>query len=248
MTLIAVSLAQTSSAVAPGFRRCTRPRNDSDAYTAPLGATAMSLQMPPAGGNGYVPFAAPVFRSNDRSAVCPTTGAPPWPPVEFWQAHSVLLFSSASTPSTRVRPVLEARIQGSPRDAPGAAHLIPFFDAAEIAEKYGADLIFFEVEGDTHRVRPEFNQFAGHDVFEPVQPGDTIAHANDGHGFRYIYNCIKIFNLALKYTRDFVCSDLSHTLPSNSLMRREALAHTFQLAAQTRVVLPRRDMCSHACD
>ena len=43
------------------------------------------------------------------------------PPVAFWQTQSVLVLSSASTPSTLVRPAADARIHGSAREAPGAA-------------------------------------------------------------------------------------------------------------------------------
>src|SRR5262245_33883132 len=95
--------------------------NDSVAYTVPSDATARSLQTPPFVGSAYVPLAAPVFRSKERSAVCPTTGAPPRPPVLFWQTHSVLLLSSASRPSTLVRPAVDSWIHGSACDAPGVA-------------------------------------------------------------------------------------------------------------------------------
>src|SRR5437867_10039851 len=98
-----------------------RPRNDSDTYALPSADSAMSLHTPLLGGKGYVPLTAPVFKSKDRSAVCPTTGAPPRPPVEFWHTHRVLVLSSASTPSTFVRPVADARIHGSACEAPGAA-------------------------------------------------------------------------------------------------------------------------------
>src|SRR6188474_1116063 len=98
-----------------------RLANDSVAYTVPSGAIAMSLHTPPLVGKGYVFFAVPVFKSKDRSAVCPTTGEPPRPPVLFWQTHSVLLLSSARTPSTLVRPAVDAWIHGSAWAAPGAA-------------------------------------------------------------------------------------------------------------------------------
>src|SRR2546423_15157506 len=87
----------------------------------------MWLRTPLLGGKGYVRLAAPLFRSKDRNAVCPTTGAPSRPPVEFWQTHRVLVLSSASTPSTLVSPVVDARIHGSAFAAPGAAReIVPF--------------------------------------------------------------------------------------------------------------------------
>src|SRR6185503_3873035 len=98
-----------------------RPPNDSETYAVPFAETAMSLQIQLFGGNGYVPFAAPLFRSKARSAVCPVTGKPPRPSVAFWQTQSVLARSSARTPSTRVSPAVDARIHGSARAAPGAA-------------------------------------------------------------------------------------------------------------------------------
>src|SRR5690348_1215258 len=98
-----------------------RPRNDSDTYADPSAVTAMSLQMPALGGSGYLPLAAPLLRSKERSAVSPTTGAPPRPPMAFWQTHRVFDLSSASTPSTFVRPVADPRIHGSALAAPGAA-------------------------------------------------------------------------------------------------------------------------------
>src|SRR2546427_8691289 len=33
------------------------------------------------------PLAAPLVRSKDRSAVCPATGVPSRPPVEFWRSE-----------------------------------------------------------------------------------------------------------------------------------------------------------------
>src|SRR5689334_20571477 len=98
-----------------------RPPNDSETYAVPFAEIAMSLQIPLFGGNGYVAFAAPLFRSKVRSAVWPVTGAPFRPSVAFWQTQSVLLRSSASTPRTRVRPAVDARIHGSARVAPGVA-------------------------------------------------------------------------------------------------------------------------------
>src|SRR2546423_15426360 len=87
----------------------------------------MSLQMPGSGGNGYMPFAVPLLRSKERSAVCPATGTPLRPPVWFWQTHKVFVLSSASTPSTFVSPAADARIHGSARAEPGAAReIVPF--------------------------------------------------------------------------------------------------------------------------
>ena len=59
----------------------------------------------------------------------------------------------------------------------------------------------------------ELDQLAGHDVFQAVNAGDAVAHADDRAGLGNIDRRIVIFDLRAEYSRDFICSDLSHNFP-----------------------------------
>src|SRR5271155_1651790 len=65
----------TSNCLAPFFNCTTCMLSESVAYNVPLGATAMSLQLPPGVGNGYLPLVFPLFRSNAKMV----DGGPPAP-------------------------------------------------------------------------------------------------------------------------------------------------------------------------
>jgi hypothetical protein len=105
---------------------------------------------------------------------------------------------------------------GNRHDAPSALDLIAFFDVAVIAQKHHAHLIFFQVERQTDSLRTEFHQLAGHDVFQAVNARDTVTHADHRPRFADVGHRIEIFNLGLQHTRDFICSNLSHTVPNPS--------------------------------
>jgi hypothetical protein len=72
-------------------------------------------------------------------------------------------------------------------------------------------LVLFKVQRDADSFRTEFNQFAGHDIFQAVNAGNAVTNSDDGAGFGHIGDRIEIFNLCQQYARDFVCSDLSHS-------------------------------------
>src|SRR6185437_277439 len=98
-------------------------------------------------------------------------------------------------------------------DAAGAFHLVAFLDRLVLAQKHGADLVLFQVERNAKNIIPEINQLTGHHVFEPVNPGDAVADADDRSGLGHIHGRIVVFDFGSEYTRDFVCSDLSHNFP-----------------------------------
>ena len=65
-------------------------------------------------------------------------------------------------------------------DASGALDLVAFLDLSEFAEQHDADLVLFQVHGDTgHPVR-ERQQFAGHDFVETVHTRDAVTQGDDG--------------------------------------------------------------------
>src|SRR6185369_13105211 len=95
-------------------------------------------------------------------------------------------------------------------DAAGAANLVAFLDASELAQQHRADLIFFQVERDTGNAALEFDQLAGHDVLQAVNAGDTIAHRDHRAGFRDVHRTVVVVNFLAQQARDFICPYLSH--------------------------------------
>src|SRR6185312_2476653 len=85
-------------------------------------------------------------------------------------------------------------------DAAGAFYLVAFFDRPVFAQKHDADLVFFQVERDAEHIIPEIHQFTGHDVFEPVYPGNTVTDTDDRSGLGHIHGRIVILDFGSEYT------------------------------------------------
>src|SRR5919199_780772 len=121
------SVAQTSREVPPGgsFRMCGW--NDSATYTAPSDPTTMSLQSDFSPGNGQLPFAAPLFRSNafSETGFSPAGGLTPNAPRLLEHTHSVPDFSSANTPSVLIESLAPGLIHCCAVAAPGGTRKIP---------------------------------------------------------------------------------------------------------------------------
>ena len=65
-------------------------------------------------------------------------------------------------------------------DAAGPAHLVALFDGLHFAEHRGADVVFFQIEGETVQVVGKLEQLAGGDAVQPVDAGDPVARGQHG--------------------------------------------------------------------
>src|SRR6185503_1138035 len=68
-------------------------------------------------------------------------------------------------------------------DAPRALYEIAFADGLKVTEQHGANLVFFKVQGETANVVWKLEQFAGHDLFQSVQLGNSVTDLDDGSHF-----------------------------------------------------------------
>src|SRR5215472_2114066 len=87
----------------------------------------MSLHSDFSPGNGQLPFAAPVLRSNAFSATgfWPAGGFTPNAVKSLEHTHNVPVFSSASTPSVIIESLAPGLIHCSAVAAPGGTRKIP---------------------------------------------------------------------------------------------------------------------------
>ena len=97
-------------------------------------------------------------------------------------------------------------------DAARALDLVAFLDLGEIAQQHGADLIFFQVHGDSGNVVRELDQFARHDLFEAVNAGDAIAHGDHRADLGHVDRAFVVFNLLAENLGNLVRSNLSHRI------------------------------------
>src|SRR5438552_2277997 len=78
---------------------------------------------------------------------------------------------------------------GHGHDASSALHLVALFDHLIFAEENDADVVLFEVRGETDDVVRELHELAGHDAIEAVHARDAVANSDhsayfgDIHGF-----------------------------------------------------------------
>ena len=61
----------------------------------------------------------------------------------------------------------------------GAFCFVAFFDLLKIAEEHASDLVFFKVQREPANAVRKLQQLAGHDLFEAVDLGDTVADLDD---------------------------------------------------------------------
>ena len=72
---------------------------------------------------------------------------------------------------------------GHAHDASGALDLVAFLDLGVLAEQHHADLVLFQVHGDSGEAVREGEQFAGHDFVEAVNAGNAVAEREHGADF-----------------------------------------------------------------
>src|SRR5262245_40146668 len=113
--------------------------------------------------------------------------------------------------STRVDPAADHRLaRRHLDDSFGALDDVTFFDRLKFAEQDRADLVLFEVERESRRALLEFQQLAGHHLFEAVNSGDPVAdldhRADFGHGHAGVEMLDLLSNDFTYLVRsDFVC-------------------------------------------
>ena len=102
---------------------------------------------------------------------------------------------------------------GHAHDASGALDLVAFFHLGVLAHQHHADLVFFQVHGDTGYVVREREQFARHDLVEAVNAGDTVADRH--HGADFVDRDLRfvIVDLLADELCNLVCFDLCHKIP-----------------------------------
>src|SRR5262249_11974136 len=109
----------------------------------------------------------------------------------------------------RIHDAADYRIpDGHFHDASGALDLIAFTDGGVFAEQHDADLAFFQVQGEASDVVREFEQLAGHDLFQSVDPGDAVSDRNHRTHFAHVNAGSVFFDLLADDLADFVCFDV----------------------------------------
>src|SRR5579863_6856685 len=88
--------------------------------------------------------------------------------------------------------------------------LFAFLEFGELAKDDGAYLVFLKRERQPGNAVRETEQFAGHDLVEPVQAGNAIAQRHDGPDFVHLDLGIVVRDLLAKKLCNLVCLDLSH--------------------------------------
>ena len=68
---------------------------------------------------------------------------------------------------------------GHGHDLAGAANRVAFLQTSVVAKQHGTDLVFFEVERDARQAVIELDQLAGHNAFQAVNTGNTVAYRDD---------------------------------------------------------------------
>ena len=95
---------------------------------------------------------------------------------------------------------------------PVRLHLIAFANFRVLTEQHDADLAFFKIQRQSHDAVRKLQKLAGHDLFQTVDPCNTVADRNHGADFADIDAGAISFDLFADDLADFVCFNL-HSLP-----------------------------------
>src|SRR5207302_3308943 len=71
-------------------------------------------------------------------------------------------------------------------DPSAAPHFVAFPDGLVFAQEHYADVVLFQVEGQSGDVVGKLDELTGHDPIETVHAGDSIAHGHHGPHFRNV--------------------------------------------------------------
>ena len=88
-------------------------------------------------------------------------------------------------------------------DAACTADRVAFLDEGVIAEQYGADVVFFQVQGHAVNAVRQFQQFPGHGFVQTVNVGNAVPDFQNGADIVDVHFHIIIFDLFLDYSRYF---------------------------------------------
>src|SRR5690606_32938017 len=123
---------------------------------------------------------------------------------------------------------------------------VAFFDRLKISEKNGADLVFFEVERESANVVRKFQKFAGHDLFEAVDLGNTVADLDNGPDFVNGHARVEFFDLSTDDLINFVSFKCFHISFGLALPVYYLFSKIFKLCAYGVVIDRRTDLRNDA--
>ena len=83
-------------------------------------------------------------------------------------------------------------------------------DAAAFAHQHHANIVVFEVEGDTFGAILELHQFTGHHLLQAINAGDAIADLQHGANVANRNRLVVVLNLLLEDGADLVGADGNH--------------------------------------
>src|SRR5205085_8936089 len=83
-------------------------------------------------------------------------------------------------------------------DGAGALDRVAFLDAGVAPEDHRTDIVGFEIERHALDAAGKFDQFAGLDVVEPINPRDAVADAQDFAHFADLGFGAEVLDLALE--------------------------------------------------
>ena len=103
---------------------------------------------------------------------------------------------------------------GNLNDTTGRADLVVFLDCGDVTEKHGADLVLFEVLGQTvdglATLADKLEQLTGHGIAEAVDASDTVADLDDRADFARFHADVQRVELLAQRGVNGLCGDFSH--------------------------------------
>ena len=103
-------------------------------------------------------------------------------------------------------------------DAAGSFNLIAFTDTCVRSHDNDTDIAFFQVKGHAHNAVGEFEQFARHCIFKPVNTSDTVTDLDDRTDINDLNFGFKLFDLLFNQRADFFRSDTQFRSPLSTLL------------------------------
>ncbi len=103
---------------------------------------------------------------------------------------------------------------GNLHDTAGRADLVVFLDCGDVTQKHGADLVLFEVLGQTVHglaaLSDELEQLTGHGIAETVDARDAVADLDDRAHLAGLDADVQRVELLLQRGVNGLCGDFSH--------------------------------------
>jgi len=99
------------------------------------------------------------------------------------------------------------RAHGDLHNAAGGANLVTFLDVSIGAKDGGAHALLFQVEGQSHGVAGELQQFASHCPGEAMDSSDAVAYLDHGSHVDRGQHLFELLYLLLQDRADLVCAN-----------------------------------------